>query len=456
MPTEPEILAGVVADINADLGGNVNPGLTTPQGQLATTWTAEIGDSLALFAWFCNQVDPALNSGRGQDAIGRIYFMTRIAASSTVQSCVVTGLNSVVVPVGYLAQDPDTELTWIADTGGTITSGSVTLEFSCTATGPQPGPVSLRPYQAPPFGIDAVTPTGGAVLGRTVESPAEFEERRNDSVAKNAQQILDAIQGQVLAVSGVLDAYVTENDEATPQMKGGVLLGPNSIYVCVLGGAQQEVANAIWSRKGPGAAYNGNTVVQVVDPSPKYSPPLPTYYVAYEIPTITAFAALVIIKNSNGIPANALSLIQAAIISAFAGTDGGPRARIGSTVFAARYYAGVAALGSWARVVRIEIGLSGRAVTFTGSITSSTLTVSAVAAGTLAVGQLLQGMNVLNGTTITALGTGTGGTGTYVVSQSQTVSSTTLTTTNLVNDATVDIDQAPSISAPNIHLVLEA
>jgi hypothetical protein len=62
----------------------------------------------------------------------------------------------------------------------------------------------------------------------------------------------------------------------------------------------------------------------------------------------------------------------------------------------------------------------------TGSITATTLTVTAVASGTLYVGQTIQGTGVTALTIITALGTGSGGAGTYTVSTSQTVSSTTL------------------------------
>jgi hypothetical protein len=62
----------------------------------------------------------------------------------------------------------------------------------------------------------------------------------------------------------------------------------------------------------------------------------------------------------------------------------------------------------------------------TGSISTTTLTVTAVASGTLFVGQTIQGTGVTALTIITALGTGTGGVGTYTVSTSQTVTSTTL------------------------------
>jgi hypothetical protein len=63
----------------------------------------------------------------------------------------------------------------------------------------------------------------------------------------------------------------------------------------------------------------------------------------------------------------------------------------------------------------------------TGSISGTTLTVTAVSAGKLWLGQEITGTGVTAGTTITALGTGTGLTGTYTVSASQTVASTTIT-----------------------------
>jgi len=66
------------------------------------------------------------------------------------------------------------------------------------------------------------------------------------------------------------------------------------------------------------------------------------------------------------------------------------------------------------------------AATFTGSIASTTLTVTSVLSGTIAVGQAIFGQGVSQNTVITALGTGTGGTGTYTVSNTQTVASTSI------------------------------
>lgn len=66
-------------------------------------------------------------------------------------------------------------------------------------------------------------------------------------------------------------------------------------------------------------------------------------------------------------------------------------------------------------------------VSFTGSISGTTLTVTAVSTGTITKGQIISGTGVTAGTKIIALNTGSGGTGTYEVTPSQTVSSTTIT-----------------------------
>ena len=65
---------------------------------------------------------------------------------------------------------------------------------------------------------------------------------------------------------------------------------------------------------------------------------------------------------------------------------------------------------------------------FTGSISGTTLTVSAISAGVIQVNHQLGGTGVTGGTTISALGSGTGGTGTYTVSTSQTAASAPMTT----------------------------
>jgi hypothetical protein len=79
--------------------------------------------------------------------------------------------------------------------------------------------------------------------------------------------------------------------------------------------------------------------------------------------------------------------------------------------------------------IRIPVGTTAQRpdATFTASISGTTMTVTAVDSGTLAVGQTINGAGVTVNTQITALGTGSGGIGTYTVNNSQAVSSSTLT-----------------------------
>jgi len=74
----------------------------------------------------------------------------------------------------------------------------------------------------------------------------------------------------------------------------------------------------------------------------------------------------------------------------------------------------------------VTVGAAASAVVV-GSIAGTTLTVTSVGSGALAVDTYVTGTGITAGTRITVLGTGTGGTGTYTVSASQTVASTTIT-----------------------------
>jgi hypothetical protein len=95
---------------------------------------------------------------------------------------------------------------------------------------------------------------------------------------------------------------------------------------------------------------------------------------------------------------------------------------------------------SYTAGVEIESGGSAlvawdaKAAEYTASISATTMTVTAVSSGTIEIGQFISS-GAAAGTYITAFGTGTGGVGTYTVSISQTVSSTTMNTSDFVKIA---------------------
>lgn len=430
-PDEQVVLVGVEADYNAAFEGNLSFGNGAPETQLANSETAIIGNKnnelLALF----NGVDPAYASGRMQDGIGRIYFMTRIAAQPTVIQVECSGLTNTPIPIGALVKDDATGDVYSCDQAGLIpATGSVTLQFSNTVKGPAAIPTTLKIYRAI-AGWDSATVASGAV-GRSVENRASFETRRQGSVAKNSVQSLASIRGNVLEVPGVLSCYATENADdypiafnpaatatgsisgttltlsgavvgtvaigqtvsgpgmltgttitagsgtswtvnqsqtvaSAPLQFGGIVINPNKLYVCVSGGNTDDVAFAIWQKKGPGPGYVGNTTVTVYDTSPPYPAPGVPYSVTYQIASDLALYFKVTMVSSPAVPSDAEVQVQNAILSAFAGTDGQSAPQIGFPVLVSRFYAGIIALGAWAQILSIGVGVSAITATATSA-----------------------------------------------------------------------------------------
>lgn len=358
LPQEADILAGVQADQQAAFGGNLNPKLETPQGQLASSLTAIIGAKNDEIAAVVNNVDPDTAAGRWQDAIGRIYFIDRLPATPTVVQCDCVGLAGVTIPTGARAKAADGTI-YACTGGGTIPAGgTISLQFAAQTTGPIECPAgSLNTiYQTLP-GWDTITNPLPGVVGSDVESRADFEFRRRQSVALNARGSLPSIYAAVFDVDGVTDVYAAENVTDSNLVIGSITLTPHSIYIAAVGGLAADVAKAIWTKKSVGANYNGNTTVTVTDPS-GYTPPLPSYQVKFQVPPPVAIKFAVSIANTPGLPSTIVQDVKNALLSAFSGGDGGPRARIGSTIYASRFYAPVSAIRSgYVEILSLKLGI---------------------------------------------------------------------------------------------------
>ena len=358
IPAETDVLAGVQADINAAFGGGLNPALETPQGQLASSQAAVIGDKNNEFALFVNQVDPQYSADRFQDAIGRIYFLTRKPTTPTVVQATVNGLAGTVIPGGTLAQDTSGN-TYACSGNVTIdATGSVTAEFQNIETGPIPCAAGTltQVYQAVP-GWDAITNAADGTMGSDVESRADFEYRRRNSVALNGKGTPQAIYAEVFALADVLDVYVKDNPKGDTVLVGSTdyPMLPHSVYVAVVGGADVDIAEAIWRKKDTGCDYNGNTSVTVTDDS-GYNYPQPTYVVKFERPAALPVKFAVTLVDDVTLPSNIVQLVKAAIIARFNGADGTTRERMGSLILASRYYGAVVGVASNVSLISVLIG----------------------------------------------------------------------------------------------------
>lgn len=357
VPQESDILTGVQTDYNEAFGGNLNPSLETPQGQLASSTAAIIAACNAALAELVNQVNPDTNDGIYQDAIARIYFLERSPGVPTNVACVCTGAFGTVIPVGAEAQDTSGNR-YVCTDGGTIpVSGNITLNFANVLDGPTPCPANTLTtiYRAIP-GWDTIDNPLAGVIGRFVESRAEFEFRRENSVALNAHGSKEAIYAAVFDVEDVLDVFVTENVTDNPVNVGptNYPVAAHSVYVAVVGGASADIAEAIYTKKDLGCNMNGNTTVVVADES--YSFPQPTYNITFNRPTPLPILFEVQIAANAFLPSDIEDLVKQAIIASFAGLDGSVRIRIGGLILASKFYAPVSAIGPQISILSILIG----------------------------------------------------------------------------------------------------
>lgn len=359
VPTAVTIRTGVLADTNVAFGGNLDVTTpSTPQAYLADNLTQNILDADTAIAYFVSQVDPATAEGRMQDAIARIYFLNRNGATASVVTAQCTGQPGAILPAGSLARDQNNNQ-WSSLGAATFSgSGLANVEFACLTLGPiQLGIGELTSIAQTVPGWDAVTNLGPATVGTATETRAAFEQRRQESVAKNGRGTVAAIRSAVWGVDGVLDVFAYDNftNVALPYGSTSYSIAPHSIYVAVVGGANTDVANAIYQTKDAGCNLNGNTTVVITD-NVNTSYPYPQYNIKFNRPTSVPIKFSVQLANNSSLPSNIEALTKAAIIATFNGTNGAQRARIGSTIFASNFYGAVAQLGTSVSIIQIKIG----------------------------------------------------------------------------------------------------
>lgn len=348
LPTAEEILFGVLDDINHAFGGGMSTSLDTPQGQLATTWAAIIENKNSQIAFMANQFDPQYASGFFQDALAEIYFIERKPGIPTDVAVVVNGTFGTIIPEGTQCKDTNgNTYQFIHD----VTIGAGSTAFGLVeniVVGPIPclaGTLSVISQSI--NGWDTISNTLDGIVGIDIESRADFERRRTNSVAVNSRGILDAVRGSVLSLGEVQDVKALQNVESSSGVINGVTLVAHSIYVSVYStlwsqNLREEVANNIFIKKDAGANYNGATSVVVVDIGQPYT------VLFQEAAELDVFYK-VEIKNNPLLPASIADDIQAALSEAF-------EEPIGALIDANTYYTVILAVNPLIQIINSYIG----------------------------------------------------------------------------------------------------
>lgn len=396
LPEESEILDAIIQDFQNAFdfklkfkNANGEFLLSTPQGQLVTSIAAIISDRNRLLAHYVNQVDPNYAVGRMQDGIGRIYFIERKRATNTTVVGRCYGKINTEILEGTKVKDQQGNV-YKSLEDATIkdldeqSNAYVDIIFECLEKGAITCPIkTLTERYEVIQGWESITNLQDGIVGIEDESQAQFEQRRRQSVAHNSLNSADSIMSALLNLEVVDDAYVMENYTDTAlekdkdnKVKLPIMLKPHSVYACVSLRTQStnkdsnsvesikcQIARAIWSKKTPGCALNGNETVVIKDDTKDingnflYCPDTaPEYVINFDFAEPKPICIEVKIAKLKPITGDPVTLVQNNIYSIFMGKDGSRKPRIGSQILASQFYCPVQSLGEWIGILSIKVG----------------------------------------------------------------------------------------------------
>lgn len=355
IPLESDVLAGVLSDFDQAFGGNLNQNLETPQGQLASSFSAIIADKNNGFAEMSNSFDPEYADGVWQDALAKIYFLSRRQATKSTVYCDVIGLAGTVIPSTFKVKDLNGNMWTITEATAIQNTGTVSALFECDEAGAVEalaGTVSIV-YQAL-VGLDRISNQADAMVGENIESRTDFELRRKSSVEINAHGVPQAVRAGILELKGVTDCFVYDNVQDSTVNFGSTNypLKPHSIFVSVVGGNKNQIADVIWRKAGNGCNYNGNIDVSIFDDS--YSDPKPKYKVSFLRPAPRPVHFKVVVSANSGALEDS---VRTAIVSDF--SAGSNKPRIGGVLYAMNFSKAVLAAIGGSVMLEIKVSADG-------------------------------------------------------------------------------------------------
>lgn len=379
---EQAILEGELADyVNAFAlsGKTLSTELSTPQGQLASSQSYMVANFQAALAYFISQVDPLTAQGIFQDALGRIYFLTRQAATFASAQVTIGGVPGSVLPSGAQIKSNTDGTIWATDIDVTIGGGGTVLAVFTAVlagSGPTAGINDFQIYQQVP-GWESVANAAPSIPGADVETRQAFESRRAESVQIGGLGTAESVRAAIANVPGVSDVFIYNNGSDALINYGATSypIKAHSIGISVTGGDSTAIAQAINSKLDAGCglphvAGLGTLVSVSIQDTANYSLPYPVYVVRFIRPVAKPLYISVQLADVPNLPADYISQVQNVVATAFAegftssdGTISFQRARIGGQVIAAQFTAPIMALGNNILPVDLNIGAAPAPVT---------------------------------------------------------------------------------------------
>lgn len=268
VPDTSDLLAAAQNEFKTAFGADLIVTPDTPQGVLATA-RADARDSVVRNnAALANQINPNLAGGTALDAICALTALERTAATKSTVIATLTGVAGTMIPAGSTAKTTAGNVFSSAASVVLDGSGTATVQFIANEYGPIPvGVAALNKIVSAVLGWENITNAAVATLGQLIQSDQSLRGLRKVTLAGQGVGISEAIISELYKVPGVQSLKYRENPTGVSVVFDTVTLVKNSVYACVNGGTNLDIATALLEKKSSGSDWNGAVSVVVTEPS---------------------------------------------------------------------------------------------------------------------------------------------------------------------------------------------
>lgn len=270
VPDTSTIRAEVESEWRSALGQDLVTTSETPQGAMITIDVESRDGMVRNNAELANQINPDIAGGVFLDAIWALTRGRRRPATRSVLSGVeFRGIAGTIIPAGSVAVVETTGARFLTSIDLVIgSSGLVTGQAVSEDTGPVAAPAgSLNQVASSVLGWEQVYNPTSAALGSERESDIASRKRRRNTLALQSISLPEAVISRVYDVVGVRSVSFRENVTESPITIDGIDLVEKSIWVCVDGGEETEIATALLNSKTGGANWNGEVLISLIEPA---------------------------------------------------------------------------------------------------------------------------------------------------------------------------------------------
>lgn len=385
VPDTSTLKAEVQAEFRAALGDDLSLDDETPQGVLIIGEVQSRAAAAANNAALANQINPDIAGGVFLDAVCALLGEERAAETRTlVRDVNLFGVAGTFLPAGTRARTPAGDV--FATVGAvTLTVGATQVDFLAVEGGPRPaGPGSLIVIVDAILGWEVVFNPNAGVLGALVQSDESLRLVRRQTLARQGLSTPEAVVSDLYALDDVRSLQFRENVTSSPLVIPGLYaLEPHSIWVCVDGGTDEDVALALLGAKTAGAGWNGGVIVVVTEPSSGQD-----YEVLFDRPTDVPMLVRVTARRGTYV-GDLFSLVQTAVLDYVSGNIPGERGLVvGGNVspFEIAGAIGIRAAGVF--VVKVEVAPASSGVYQTDEYVIDIDELATVAAGSITLVEL--------------------------------------------------------------------